>query len=97
MKKASSTKTTTATITVKLKNGNTLTSKTINVYFAWKAPEIGNFVYADGTYSSAYMTSKTLMGLIFALNKTSENEGIAYIVGKEYLTPQYVGYSNEGN
>lgn len=97
LKKASSTKTTTATITVKLKNGNTLTSKTINVYFAWKAPEIGNFVYADGTYSSAYMTSKTLMGLIFALNKTSENEGTAYIVGKEYLTPQYVGYSNEGN
>ena len=97
LKQASSTKTTTAVITVRLKNGNTLTSKTINVYFAWKAPEIGNFVYADGTYSSAYMTNKTLMGLIFALNKTNSTSGTAYIVGKEYLTPQYVGYSNEGN
>ena len=97
LKQASSTKTTTAVITVRLKNGNTLTSKTINVYFAWKAPEIGNFVYADGTYSSAYMTSKTLIGLIFALNKTNSTSGTAYIVGKEYLTPQYVGYSNEGN
>ena len=97
LKQASSTKTTTAVITVRLKNGNILTSKTINVYFAWKAPEIGNFVYADGTYSSAYMTSKTLMGLIFALNKTNSTSGTAYIVGKEYLTPQYVGYSNEGN
>ena len=97
LKQASSTKTTTAVITVRLKNGNTLTSKTINVYFAWKAPEIGNFVYADGTYSSAYMTNKTLMGLIFALNKTSSTSGTAYIVGKEYLIPQYVGYSNEGN
>ena len=95
LKTASSTKTTTATITVNLTN-NTL-SKTVKVYFAWKAPEIGNFVYADGTYSSAYMTNKTLMGLIFALNKTNSTSGTAYIVGKEYLTPQYVGYSNEGN
>ena len=97
LKQASSTKTTTAVITVRLKNGNILTSKTINVYFAWKAPEIGNFVYADGTYSSAYMTNKTLMGLIFALKKTDSTSGTAYVVGKEYLTPQYVGYSNEGN
>lgn len=97
LKQASSTKTTTAVITVRLKNGNVLTSKTINVYFAWKAPEIGNFVYADGTYSSAYMANKTLMGLIFALKKTDSASGTAYIVGKEYLTPQYVGYSNEGN
>lgn len=95
LKTASSTKTTTTTITVNLTN-NTL-SKTVKVYFAWKAPEIGNFVYADGTYSSAYMTNKTLMGLIFALNKTNSTSGTAYIVGKEYLTPQYVGYSNEGN
>lgn len=95
LKQASSSKTTTATITIKLTNGNTLTSKTINIYFAWKAPEIGNFVYADGTYSAAYMTSKTLMGLIFAIDKTTDSSGTAYIVGKEYLDPQYVGYSNE--
>lgn len=97
LKTASSSKTTTATITVKLTNGNTLTSGTINIYFAWRAPELGNFVYADGTYSSAYMPSKTLMGLIFAINKTSDTKGTAYIVGKEYLDPQYVGYSDEAN
>lgn len=97
LKTASSPKTTTATITVKLTNGNTLTSGTINIYFAWKAPELGNFVYADGTYSSAYMPSKTLMGLIFAIKKTSDTEGTAYIVGKEYLDPQYVGYTDEAN
>jgi hypothetical protein len=33
------------------------------------------------------MPSKTLMGLIFAINKTSLTEGTAYIVGKEYLDP----------
>lgn len=97
LKTASSSKTTTATITVKLTNGNTLTSGTINIYFAWRAPELGNFVYADGTYSSAYMPSKTLMGLIFAINKTSATEGTAYIVGKEYLDPQYVGYTDGAN
>lgn len=95
LKTASSSKTTTATITVKLTNGNTLTSGTINIYFAWRAPELGNFVYADGTYSSAYMTNKTLMGLIFAINKTNDTSGTAYIVGKEYLDPQYVGYTDE--
>lgn len=95
LKTASSHKTTTATIIVKLTNGNTLTSGTINIYFAWKAPELGNFVYADGTYSSAYMPNKTLMGLIFAIKKTSDTEGTAYIVGKEYLDPQYVGYTDE--
>ena len=95
LKTASSSKTTTATIIVKLTNGNTLTSGTINIYFAWKAPELGNFIYADGTYSSAYMPNKTLMGLIFAIKKTSDTEGTAYIVGKEYLDPQYVGYTDE--
>lgn len=97
LKTASSSKTTTATITVRLTNGDTRTSGIINVYFAWKAPELGNFVYADGTYSSAYMTNKTLMGLIFAINKTSDTAGTAYIVGKEYLDPQYVGYTDEAN
>lgn len=96
LKVTSSPKSTTATISVKLKNGNTLTSSAITVNFAWKAPELGNFVYADGTYSSAYMTSKTLMGLIFALDKTTSTSGTAYIVGKEYLDSQYVGYSDEG-
>ena len=97
LKVASSPKSTTATIIVKLRDGRTLTSKDITVNFAWKAPELGNFVYADGTYSSAYMTNKTLMGLIFAIDKTNDTSGTAYIVGKEYLDSQYVGYSDEGN
>lgn len=96
LKTASSTKNTTATITVNLIKGSPLT-KTVKVYFAWRAPELGNFVYADGTYSNAYMTNKTLMGLIFAIDKTNDTSGKAYIVGKEYLDPQYVGYSDEGN
>lgn len=96
LKTASSTKETTAIITVNLTSGKSLT-KTVKVSFAWKAPELGNFVYADGTYSSAYMTNKTLMGLIFAIDKTNDTSGKAYIVGKEYLDPQYVGYSDEGN
>ena len=94
LKTASSTKETTTTITVNLTKGNPL-SKRVKIYFAWKAPELGNFVYADGTYSNAYMTNKTLMGLIFAIDKTNDTSGTAYIVGKEYLDPQYIGYSNE--
>jgi len=33
------------------------------------------------------MPNKTLMGLIFAINKTNDTSGTAYIVGKEYLDP----------
>ena len=43
------------------------------------------------------MPSKTLMGLIFAINKTSATKGTANIVGKEYLDPQYVGYTDGAN
>ena len=37
------------------------------------------------------------MGLIFAIKKTSDTAGTAYIVGKEYLDPQYVGYTDGAN
>lgn len=101
MKQPSSTKTAKVKISAKLKNGNTITSSDITVYFSWKAPELGNFVYADGSYSNAYMTSKTLMGIIFAISSSTtesgKKTGTAYVLGKEYLDEQYIGYSNDGS
>lgn len=91
----SSTLTTEITVTVTTKS-NKLTA-TFKVSFTWTAPKLGDLVYADGTYTSSYISSKTLMGVVFAIDATSSTKGTAYIVGKEMLGSQYVGYSDGGN
>ena len=82
-------------IQIKTISNNTFTGET-RVSFAWKAPEIGNFAYADGTFSSYYNSSKTLVGLVYAKNEIDENKGTVYIIGKEYSnnTPHYSGFTS---
>lgn len=36
-----------------------------NIYFKYLEPEIGNYAYSDGTFSSALNEEKTLIGLVF--------------------------------
>lgn len=67
---------------------------------SWVAPQIGDFAYADGTFSSAYNKFKTLIGLVYDKNSqgTGESEtGIAYIIGKEYSCNPEIenGYNEE--
>lgn len=74
--------------------------KTINnalVHFSWKAPSLGEFAYADGSFSSAYDSNKTVVGLVYACDPTDEVSGTVHILGKEYFgTPKYLGYTSEG-
>lgn len=82
------------TITVNLINGSPITKKS-SLSLTWKAPEVGNFVYYDGSYTSSYNKNKTLVGMIYAVtNATDEEQGTAYVIGKEYFTNNalYVGY-----
>lgn len=67
--------------------------ETITVYFKWVAPEVGDFAYADGSFSSAYNKSKSLVGLVYAKD-AGDDEGDVYIIGTEYTTedPVYLGY-----
>lgn len=78
------------TITITTSSG-TFTVQS-NLICSWVAPKIGDFAYADGTFSSAFTTSKTLMGMVYHKESegTGENEtGTAYIIGKEYsLDPE---------
>ena len=76
--------------------GVNLQGKT-RVVFTWKSPKVGDFVYIDGTFSSYYNSSKTLAGLVYALEGTSD-EGTMYIIGKEYAnnTEHYSGFSTQG-
>lgn len=66
------------------------------VSFKWRSPNIGNFAYIDGTFSSSYNPSKTLAGLVYD-KVGDENSGTVYIIGKEYANeqPHYSGYSTE--
>ena len=68
------------------------------VSFAWKAPLIGDYAYADGTFSSYYNPNKTIIGLVYAKNEINSESGTVYIIGKEYsnTTPHYSGYNTRG-
>lgn len=74
--------------------------KTINnalVHFSWKAPSLGEFAYADGSFSSAYDSNKTVVGIVYACDPADEVSGTVHILGKEYFgTPKYLGYTSDG-
>ena len=36
------------------------------IYFGYREPQVGDYAYADGTFSGTLITSKTLVGMIFA-------------------------------
>ena len=52
-------------IIVTLKTGTKLSAITGTIFFGYKEPEIGDFAYSDGTFSSMYNSEKTLVGLVY--------------------------------
>lgn len=85
-------------ISMKVANSTQPIRKTVRVLFTWKAPSLGDFAYADGTFTSSFDPNKTLVGLVYAKDVTNDTSGVVYIIGKEYATNEqyYLGYSNEG-
>lgn len=80
---------------------STPTKLTCKVKIQWTAPQIGDFVYYDGSYSNNYNANKTCVGMVYAVENTnSENtSGTAYVIGKENMTDNasfYLGFSPEG-
>ena len=98
--KKESTLTALAKITIKtgkINNKPVTHSHTVPVSFQWKAPQLGDFVYADGSYTGAYDPNKTLMGLVYAIDATDSENGTAYVIGKEYASDaHYSGYNPKG-
>ena len=97
--KKESAATATVTISMKVANMSTAIKRTSTVSFAWKAPQLGDFAYADGTFSSAYDSNKTMVGLVYAKDETTSTSGTVYIIGKEYSDSDqsyYLGYTNDG-
>lgn len=88
------------TISMKVANSGTAIKKTVKVSFTWKAPQLGDFAYADGTFTSSFDATKTLVGLVYAKDETDSTSGVVYIIGKEYTDNEkfyYLGYSADGN
>ncbi|MEE0820833.1 hypothetical protein [Catenibacterium sp.] len=88
------------TISMKVANSGTAIKKAVRVSFTWKAPQLGDFAYADGTFTSSFDATKTLVGLVYAKDETNSTSGVVYIIGKEYTDDEksyYLGYSNDGN
>ena len=90
------------TIVVKTDGGQTI-ERTCNLICSWVAPEVGDFAYADGSFSPAYNPSKTLVGLVYHKDVTSgegtdAEKGTAYIIGKEFscATGLYTGINLTG-
>lgn len=80
---------------------STPTKLTCKVKIQWTAPQIGDFVYYDGSYSNNYNANKTCVGMVYAVENTNgENtSGTAYVIGKENMTDNasfYLGFSPEG-
>lgn len=86
-----------ATIVITIKTSEVTLTNNCRIIFKWQTPAIGNFAYADGTFSSYYNSSKTLMGLVYAKTGTDDS-GTVYIIGKEYFNKNdnghYTGYNN---
>lgn len=96
--KKESSSTATVTISMKVANSSQRINKTSKVSFEWKAPELGDFAYADGTFTSSYDATKTMVGLVYAKDITDETSGTVYIIGKEFAheKSQYLGYTADG-
>ena len=78
---------------------STPTKLTCKVKIQWTAPQIGDFVYYDGSYSNNYNANKTCVGMVYAVEITNDTSGTAYVIGKENMTENasfYLGFSPEG-
>lgn len=97
--KSESSETPIVTISIYQKGNNNPVTVRCTLRLQWKAPDVGNFIYADGSYSSNYNINKTLIGLIYAVNNKTTESGTAYIIGKENFTDKelYLGFTPQGN
>lgn len=69
------------------------------IYFGYHEPEVGDYAYADGTFSATLITSKTLVGMIVAKKTNSDTSKLDLIIlGKDTVSgicgPDYYTYNN---
>lgn len=87
-------------IRVTLATGEVLEAITGKLYLGYIEPAIGDYAYADGTFSSLYDAEKTLVGLVF--QKQVINTGQKWKLGilsnqtiTDFAGPDYYSYTSD--
>jgi hypothetical protein len=68
----------TVTVSVELLSGKTLTAST-RIHLFRRIPEVGDFAWHDGSFSNAFTTLKTLVGIVYRVVKVSDAEYTVHI------------------
>lgn len=71
-----------------------------NIYIGYREPVVGDFAYADGTFSPSYIENKTLVGLVYAkqINASDATKLDLAILSnktvKGVIAPDFYTYNN---
>lgn len=69
------------------------------IYFGYREPQIGDYAYADGTFSTTLIKSKTLVGMVFAkkVNESDTSKLDLLVIGTDTVDgmcgPDYYTYN----
>lgn len=71
-----------------------------NIYFGYREPQIGDYAYADGTFSKTLIKSKTVVGMVFAkkVNGSDTSKLDLLVLGTDTVNgmcgPDWYTYNN---
>ena len=90
-------------------NGQKVSTISGSLYLGFKAPQVGDYAYSDGTFSTAFNSNKTLIGLIYQVEESIPNtewkvgilstSSISGVFGADYycFNPAYNTWSPTNN
>ena len=90
----------TYTVIIKSKEAGSITVSG-KIYFGYREPEVGDYAYADGTFSKTFIKSKTLVGLVFAkkVNGSDTSKLDLLVLGTDTVNgmcgPDYYTYNSK--
>lgn len=75
------------TVKIYSKNGGIITVSG-KIFFGYREPMVGDYAYADGTFSTTYIKSKTLVGMIYSkrINGTDSSKFDLKILGNKMVS-----------
>lgn len=83
----------TVKLTVKLTNGNEV-SNTMEIGFYNRSAHLGDYVYADGSYSDFWDKNKTVVGICFYIDRSAPENRLAVACSDTYDAIQWGLYPN---
>lgn len=85
----------TVTCSVKLFDSATRLTASYPVHFNYRDAEVGDYVYADGSWSNCFESDRTVVGICFYVNPSNKNERLCSSI--KSLGGQYWGLYNSAD